>query len=133
MRPIISSIGSYNYPLSKYLASKIAQCKQPTSSYIKDSFEFVTTILKIKPDKQSKICSFDVESLYTNVPVNETIEMTLDLMYKPKKITDLPFDRTTAKKLLELAVSSIPFRFLDENYVQVDGVAIGLTISSDSG
>ena len=51
MRPVTSSIGSYNYPLSKYLASKIAQCKQPTSSYMKDSFEFVTTILRIKPDK----------------------------------------------------------------------------------
>jgi len=46
MRPIISSIGAYNYFLSKYLASKISQCKQPTSSYVKDSFEFVKMILK---------------------------------------------------------------------------------------
>ncbi len=60
--------------------------KQPSSSYVKDSFNFVKMILKIKPDKKFKMCSFDVESLYTNLPVNEAIEMALDLMYKPTKL-----------------------------------------------
>jgi hypothetical protein len=82
-------------------------------------------ILKIKPDKKFKMCSFDVESLYTNLPANEAIEMALDLMYKPTKITDLPFDRETTKKLLKIAVSSGPFRFLNGNYLQDDGVAMG--------
>ena len=39
------------------------------------------------------MCSFDVESLYTNVPVEEAIEITLDFMYKTKKGIDVPFNR----------------------------------------
>jgi hypothetical protein len=99
--------------------------KQPTSSYVQDLLEFIKMILQIKPDNEFKMCSFDVESLYTNVPVNETIDMALDIMYKPKKITDFPFDRTTTKKLLQIAVTSVPFRFLNECYLQNDGVAMG--------
>ena len=28
------------------------------------------------------MCSFDVASLFTSIPVNETIEIYLDLLYK---------------------------------------------------
>ncbi|CAF3214358.1 unnamed protein product, partial [Rotaria sp. Silwood2] len=106
MRPIISTIGAYNYSLSKYLAKIISEHKQPSASYLKDSFELVKTLSKTQPNEKHKICSFDVESLYTNVPVNETIELTLDLIFKQTRSTNIPFDRKTAKKLLELAVCS---------------------------
>jgi hypothetical protein len=125
MRPIISSIGAYNYNLSKYLANKLSQCKEPSPSYVKDAFEFVKMITKIKPDNNFKMCSFDVENLYTNIPVHECIELALDVMYKSKKPIDLRFDRKTMKKLFQLSVNSIPFRFFEDNYLQQDGVAMG--------
>ena len=73
--------------------------------------------------------SFDVDSLYTNVPVKEAIDIALDLLYKDKKkdnsAVNVPINRTQMKHLLELAVCNIPFRFLDKYYVQCDGVAMG--------
>lgn len=71
------------------------------------------------------MCSFDVESLYTNVPVEEAIEVVLDFMYKPTKIIDVPFDREQMKTLLDLLVRDAPFRFQNKIYKQVDGVAMG--------
>ena len=87
LRPIISAIGSYQYNLSKYLAKAIRSARPQANSYIKDSFEFVKRIKDIVLEKEKNyiMCSFDVESLYTKVPAEEAIEITLDYMYKPTK------------------------------------------------
>jgi hypothetical protein len=127
LRPIISTIGSYQYNLSKYLAKAIRDARPQAPSYIKDSFEFVKKIKEIvlEKDKTYIKCSFDVESLYTNVPVKEAIEITLDYMYKPRKLIDVPFDRDQMKTLLNLSVTDAPFRFHNKIYKQIDGVAMG--------
>jgi hypothetical protein len=44
IRPIISTIGSYQYQLSKYLARAIREARPRANSYVKDSFEFVKKI-----------------------------------------------------------------------------------------
>ena len=127
IRPIISTIGSYQYQLSKYLARAIRSARPQADSYIKDSFEFVKKMKEVILDKEKTyiMCSFDVESLYTNVPVEEAIEIALDFMYKPVKLINVPFNREQLKRLLELSVRDAPFRFLDKVYKQVDGVAMG--------
>ena len=71
------------------------------------------------------MCSFDVESLYTNVPVEEAIEITLDFMFKPKKRIDIPFNREQLETLLNLSLKDAPFRFENKIYRQIDGVAMG--------
>ncbi len=56
---------------------------------LKDSFEFVNNISKMK-NKNGFMISFDVESLLTNIPVDETIDLLVKMMYKKKsKSTDL--------------------------------------------
>jgi hypothetical protein len=71
------------------------------------------------------MCSFDVESLYTNVPVEEAIEITLNCMYKPTKVINVPFNRQQMKTLLNLSIRDAPFRFQNKIYKQIDGVAMG--------
>ena len=113
LRPIISTIGSYQYHLSKYLPKTIREARPQAKSYIKDSFEFVNKIKEIVLDKQKTyiMCSFAVESLYTNVPVEEAIETTLNYIYEPTKFVDVPFDKEQMRILLNLSVRDAPFRF----------------------
>ncbi|CAF3386823.1 unnamed protein product [Rotaria sp. Silwood2] len=127
IRPIISTIGSFQYELSKYLAKAIKDSSPQADSYIKDAFEFVKKIKSTILDKEKSymMCSFDVESLYTNVPVEEAINVTLDFMFKPTKNISIPFNREQMKKLLELSVCDAPFRFQNKIYKQIDGVAMG--------
>lgn len=127
IRPIISTIGSFQYELSKYLAKAIKDASPQADSYIKDAFEFVKKIKSTILDKEKSytMCSFDVESLYTNVPVQEAINVTLDFMFKPTKNINIPFTREQMKKLLELSVCEAPFRFQSKIYRQMDGVAMG--------
>ncbi|CAF3227047.1 unnamed protein product [Rotaria sp. Silwood2] len=69
--------------------------------------------------------SFDVDNQYTNVPVYEAIEVTLDMLFKNSDSPPIPFHRSQLNKLLEYAVCNIPFRVLDKTFVQVDGEAMG--------
>jgi len=86
-------------------------------------------ITNLESDTDETLVSFDIESLYTNIPVTEAIETTLDLLYKDGKKPNCPYDRSQFKKLLELSIINVPFRFFDDNYIQVDGVAMGSPIA----
>ncbi|CAF5029396.1 unnamed protein product, partial [Rotaria sp. Silwood1] len=126
LRPIISSIGSYNHELSKYLAQLIKTNRPSLSnSCIRDSFDFVTKICDINNSKNQVMISFDVASRYTNVPVQEAIHITLDMIFKRPSPAPISFDRLQLKQLLEISLCNIPFRFLNDTYVQGDGVAMG--------
>ncbi|CAF1468155.1 unnamed protein product, partial [Didymodactylos carnosus] len=105
LRPIISNVGSYNYELSKYLTKVIEQHRPEKSfSFVKDTFDFVKRLRTVKKVNEKVLVSFDVDSLFTNVPVDETIEIILKLIYKSGKPGDVPFERDQFKQLLEMAV-----------------------------
>jgi hypothetical protein len=82
----------------------------------------------MKCDTNDIMCSFDVDALYTNVPVKEAIDIAVGNMEKNKTLTYTPFNKLKLKQLLEIAVCNIPFRFLNEYYIQYDGVAMGSTL-----
>ena len=68
--------------------------------------------------------SFDVKSLFTNVPLNETINIILRKVYDENKIvTNIP--RSVLKELLYLCTKHVHFKFNGEIYTQCDGVAMG--------
>ena len=74
-RPIASSIGTYNYELAKYLCS-LLQPYIPTNYCTQDSLTFVNEIQDI-PLSGSFMVSFDVESLFTNIPLDECIDLAV--------------------------------------------------------
>ena len=68
--------------------------------------------------------SFDVVSLFTNVPLKQTIEIILKKVYDERLIkTKIP--RKRMEKLLYLCTQGTPFTFNEKMYVQVDGVMMG--------
>jgi hypothetical protein len=68
--------------------------------------------------------SFDVTSLFTNVPLDYTIDIILDRIYRKKEI-DLAISEKDLKKLLNLCTKENVFMFDGNLYQQVDGVAMG--------
>ena len=65
------------------------------------------------------MCSLDVCSLFTNVPLDETIQICLDKLYSLSDPPTLP--RAVLHKLLEFATKRSHFLFDG----QIDGVAMG--------
>ena len=68
--------------------------------------------------------SFDVSSLYTNVPVDEAINEAADLLYSGN-LNRPPVDKVTIVKLLELASKDVVMLTHDGYYRQIDGLAMG--------
>ena len=71
MRPILRTVNSYNTFLSEYLIKSLkpfADC----SFCVKDTFTFATEVSKLRNNDKSR-ASFDIVSLFTNIPVSETV------------------------------------------------------------
>ena len=67
--------------------------------------------------------SYDVTSLFTNIPLEGTIHLTSDLLFEAKP--DLKIRRKDLQKLFQFATSQTNFLFNGSMYDQVDGVAMG--------
>ena len=66
----------------------------------------------------------DVESLFTNVPVTETISIITNIIFKDTDVFN-GFNKKQFTKLLCLAVQDNVFMFIKKLFKQVDGVALG--------
>ena len=74
-RPIFSAINTPVDKLAKYLVLNLPPL--PVNDYtIKDSFTFAKEIINF--DHNLFMASLDVESLFTNIPVDEAIKNALD-------------------------------------------------------
>jgi len=93
----------------------------PTDHCTTDTFSFVEDLKKVSNSGKYMI-SFDVESLFTNIPLNETIELAVDLMSEK---LDLGISKPQLRKLFVFATKQSHFLFNNSLYDQVDGVAMG--------
>ena len=122
LRPILSMVKSAQHKLAKFLNFQLQPVLEHYSSYIlKDSFSFVDEISAIESNN-TFMASFDVKSLFTNVPLNEVIEICVEMMYKIEKPT---ISKENLKRLLNLATSGVQFSFNSLIYSQHDGIAMG--------
>ena len=69
------------------------------------------------------MCSFDVSSLFTNVPLDETISICADTLYNNLDSQNC-IRKEVFVELLHSATSTVEFSF-DTIYRQIDGVAMG--------
>ena len=121
IRPIVSCLDTYTYKLAKYLV-KILQPLTINEHIVKDSFHFAEEMKNIT--NAPFLVSFDVSSLFTCVPLDETIELCLDKLFSNKdKVNNL--ERGQLKKLLNFAAKESHFIFGGKVYDQIDGVAMG--------
>ena len=121
LRPIISSIGTYNYNLSKFLTNLLAPVS-PTTNRTKDSFTFGEEIKKVRATDKFLI-SYDVCSLFTKFPLKETIDIAVNLLFEHNP--DFKIAKNELKELFDFATSGTHFLFDGSFYDQIDGVAMG--------
>ena len=83
LRPIPSVVGSSQHKLAKFLAFTLQPVLKLYSSFcIQDSFLFAELIRQFDPKSdQSFLCSFDICSLFTNLPMDETVRICADTLF----------------------------------------------------
>ena len=116
LRPIVSSIGTFNYNLARFL------CDLLSPLVPKDTFFFVSEIKNANLSKKFLV-SYDVTSLFTDIPLQETIDIAINLIFNHNP--NLNITKKELKKLFLFATSPTHFIFNSKFYNQIDGVAMG--------
>ena len=129
LRPILSMVGSAQHELARWLTEVLEPVLTRYSSHVvSDSFTFCDDLREHRWGKNlenSFMCSFDVKSLFTNVPIDETINICLDSLYRCDDITPPGINEGLLRKLLVKCTSDVEFSFNGKMYRQIDGVAMG--------
>ena len=89
---------------------------------IKDSFSFAEELLSF--DSNLVMARFDVESLFTNIPLKETIDLCVDILFYDRTNID-GIMKDYFHNLLTISMSESLVLFDGEYYKQIDGVAMG--------
>ena len=121
VRPIVSCINAYNYALSKHLA-KMVNPLIPSDHCARDTFSFIQDVRNIGTCDKFMV-SYDVTSLFTNIPLEETIKLAVNLLFEANP--NIKISKTEMTELFRFATSQSHFLFDGNFYDQIDGVAMG--------
>ena len=126
IRPIISSVGSVTYKLSKWLVKILSPIIGTISNCnIKHNVDLVEKLISINVNFQFKLVSFDVVSLFTKVPVNDLLEYLAEVLDN----YELPLPTHHVLELIQLCICDSAFTFENKFYVQKFGMAMGNPLS----
>ena len=115
LRPILSSINHHSYQIAKFFIPFLTPIST-SSLVIKDLSSFVQELLNSDINSDSVVmASFDVTSLFTNIPVDETIEIISNQIFANCVIFE-GLDRSQFIKLLSPGVKNWHFTFNNRTY-----------------
>ena len=125
LRPVLSMTGSAQHQLAQWLTSVIDPVLSLYSTHcISNSFTFADKVKTFNFPLSVFLCSYDVCSLFTNVPLAATIDICADALYNGELIPP-PFPRAVFDELMQTATPSVEFSFNNIMHRQIDGVAMG--------
>ena len=127
-RPILAAFNTPSFKLAKFLVPTLSPLT--TNEFTcKNSYQFSKDISTINGSDSLHMASFDIENLYTNIPLVETIDIILDKLFTSPCSVVLGLPRSIFKALLELSVMHSFFLFNGKFYKQTDGLGMGQPLS----
>ena len=96
---------------------------------VQNTKDFVNFIKPQKIPSNHQLISFDVVSLFTNVPIYATIDIIIRRIYKFREI-NTRITKNEITELILLCTKNVHFTFNSETFTQVDGVAMGSPLAS---
>ena len=101
-----------------------------TNSFIKNSAHFVEELRKWRLDEDLMV-SFDVKSLFTNVPIDDVLIILMERLQDDETLGDrTTMDPSCICYLTELCLCSTYFAFQGQIFKQLKGTAMGSPLSS---
>ena len=130
LRPIISTVNSVNYKLASWLAHHLTPFLNKISGcHLINTIEFTEKIKNLNIYNK-KLVSFDVDSLYTNVPVSECLQLLEErLPILNANLNTLPLPCDIFIKLIKICVNDCNFSYNNKFFKQIRGLPMGSPIS----
>ena len=130
LRPIVDYTTSPTYALAKYLTHILKPLEWSTEHTVKNSIQLVDKVKGLELNVDECFVSFDITALFTNVPVNESLEIIRERLLEDPSLPE----RTTLSvdEILEatkICIESTYFKFKGDLFQQIAGLAMGSPIS----
>ena len=93
----------------------------PNNYSCKDTFSLVSQIKNTNLSRKFLV-SCDVSNLFTNIPLQETTDIAINLVFNPN--SNLNITKKELKKLFHFVTSQTHFILSSKFYNQIDGVAM---------
>ena len=130
LRPIVSFVNSPTYFLSKYLCTILTPLISDSVYQVKNSFEFVEFVKSASCRPHDVMVSFDVVSLFTNIPINLGLDVAIDRLSNDSTLHDRTnLSISDISSLLEFCLNASDFYFNGNYYHQKFGCPMGSPIS----
>ena len=133
LRPVLSATGCYNFNLAKFICKLISPFCY--SKYCLNNVDEFLTRLKVFKENlpvgaSIKQCSYDVESLFTNIPLDRTIEKLVEKIFneidrETYNFDGVVFNKESLTRALELCAKDQLFLFNGDIWKQIDGNSMG--------
>ena len=120
-RPILSAIGTPTYKLAKFFVPLLEPLTYNQYT-IKDSFSFCEELKHFNTNLI--MASFDIESLFTKIPLQETIDLCVQKLFEDKNFID-GLSKDSFREMLTVTMTESFILFDNEYFEQHDGVAMG--------
>ena len=130
LRPIISSIGTVTYATAKELSRILKTLVGRSPHHVMNNLDFIESIRGIQLQPEECMVSYDVEALFTSVPVESAISIIKKHLEEDKELhqrTAMTVNQTTS--LLKFCLNTTYFTFQGKIYEQVKGAPMGSPLS----
>ena len=127
-RPIVSGINSVLEPLSKFTDYFLRPLVSATPTYLKDTKDVLNLITHLNCTHSiDLLMTLDVESLYTSIPQEATLEVIETVLHKSEWRSRTPIH--FVMDCASLALKENYFQFEEQLYLQVKGTSMGSTFA----
>lgn len=129
LRPVISTIGSPTYNLSKHISQILTSAYNTNNTYYtEDTYTFVKFINNKTIQSNYELVSFDVISLFNNITLQDTIEA---INLKWDDITNkCKYSKQEFNYIIEHLFNNSYFTYNKTFYKQICGTPMGANVSS---
>ena len=130
LRPIVATRGSPTYDTARHLATILQPLVGNSSHHIANSKHFIEKLNAIQICPTDTLVSFDVESLFTNVPVSEACSIIRQRLEEDDALPErTAMSPEHIQDLLLTCLNSTSFQWRNSFYKQVEGAAMGSPLS----
>uniref|UniRef100_A0A1B0GHU6 Putative reverse transcriptase n=1 Tax=Lutzomyia longipalpis TaxID=7200 RepID=A0A1B0GHU6_LUTLO len=127
LRPIVSCVESPTHNLSRFCNDILKNITEKSPYKLKNSYDFVNHIKDLVVDDDDVLVSFDVVSLFTNIPRGLALKLVEERWDDISAFTDIP--RKLFVDMVSLIMDSGFFKYRGDFYKQIDGMPMGNCLS----
>ena len=130
LRPVVATCETSTYALARRLSGLLRPLVGSSGRILRNTNDLVDTMKDISLDANEMLVSYDVKSLFTSIPVEESIGIIERKLRDDETLNDrTTMDVSTIIRLLRFCLTNTSFQYNGIHYQQLDGVAMGSPVS----